>query len=290
MTEELRLHERLWDRRAVQGHEGLGRARARVVQCTRHERLARPRLAAEEDRAVHPGELAHQREHLAHSRALAEEAQGGRAGGLGPRQPQSERLAPPLLVEEVLQHDPGVAGEEGQEVSLGVGGLELRQGALGCQEPEHSLSAGERDHGEPPAGESEPGSSGDLVRVPAEGFEVARGDPVESEPCLHRVLALASDAAPLQQVDGGPPKAEELHAPAAEGGGGVLCRERADQLHAGLRHLREALALDLPLGVDAPHVGREPEGLILRPVVQQRPPLTASSCSKSSSALKGLQR
>ncbi len=79
VTEELGLEEMLGQRRAVDRHERLARARAVGVDGARDQLLARAGLAEDQDVRLRPRRLLHQLEHLRHGGAAAHdvlEAQG----------------------------------------------------------------------------------------------------------------------------------------------------------------------------------------------------------------------
>ena len=72
VAEQLGLEQLLGQRRAVDGHEGLGGARAVGVDGARDQLLARPRLAEHQDVGLGPRRLLHQLEDPGHGRAAAD--------------------------------------------------------------------------------------------------------------------------------------------------------------------------------------------------------------------------
>ena len=82
MAEELRLQQVLGDGRSVDGHERTTRAGTVLVQCARHQLLARAALAGDHHGDMALAEAANPAEDVLHGRGLAEHLWHGAGAGL----------------------------------------------------------------------------------------------------------------------------------------------------------------------------------------------------------------
>ena len=149
MAEQLRLHERLGQRRAVHDHERPVGARARVVDGPGDQLLPRPRLALDEHGGVEVRHASHELVQLDHPGGLADEVL--HAVALAELLPVLPVLAgEPLGLERAPHHEPDLFHPERLgEVVVGAGADRLDRGLDGREGGEDEHGHAVLDNGHP---------------------------------------------------------------------------------------------------------------------------------------------